>query len=104
MLLHFVLHEKWLLIFTAALPAFAAALHGIKVQLEFDRLSATSHEMADSLRDTLKAIDALSSSGLDEFRKWIRLRGLVLGACVKLASAADRWNEVVRHRKVDLPG
>ncbi len=103
-LLHFVLHEKWLLIFTAALPAFAAALHGIKVQLEFDRLSATSHEMADTLQDTLRAIDSLSSSGLDECRKWLRLRGLVLGACVKLASAADRWNDVVRHRKVDLPG
>lgn len=103
-LLHFVLHEKWLLIFTAALPAFAAALHGIKVQLEFDRLSATSQEMANTLQDTLMAIDSLSSSGLDDCSKWLRLRGLVLGACVKLASAADRWNDVVRHRKVDLPG
>ena len=103
-LLHFVLHADWLLIFTAALPAIAAALHGIKVQLEFERLAASSKQMAAVLAEIVSAVEFASYSSETDYLQWLRLRSLIAGASTLLAGAANRWEDVVRHRRVGLPG
>lgn len=101
---HFVVHASWLLIFTAALPALAAAMHGIKVQLEFDRLSISAEQVSESLLALLGELQEVTASSGDSGEIWLRSRSIIGRACEVLAGSASQWQAVVRHRQVGLPG
>ena len=100
-LLHFVLHAAWLLIFTAFGPALAAALHGIGVKLEIGRLAGQSHAAEQELAALLASLDAFTPEATWE--GWLRLRELTLTAAQVMSRENIQWQELLSHQSAELP-
>ena len=100
-LLHFVLHAAWLLIFTAFGPALAAALHGIGVKLEIGRLAGQSHAAEQELAALLASLDAFTPEATWE--GWLRLRQLTLTAAQVMSRENIQWQELLSHQSAELP-
>jgi hypothetical protein len=98
---HFFIHASWLLIFTAFLPALAAAMHGLSTKLEIGRLAAQSKQTLSELRVVARAIDeATEHSG---WSGWLRLRELTLEAARIMSDENGQWRQLIRHQGTEIP-
>jgi hypothetical protein len=100
---HFLLHAKWLLMFTAFFPALAAAIHGLSTKLEIARLAWQHEETADKLDEIATAVRALDTTGESGWSVWLRLRELARVAAAAMSEENDQWNELIGHQDTELP-
>lgn len=67
LILHWIIHEHWisdwLILLAAGLPAWAAAIHGIRSQGEFERLSERSKSMHLRLEELQNEINKTNMTG-----------------------------------------
>ena len=98
--LHFIIHAEWLLILTAGLPAFAAAMHGISTQNEFKRLEILSAATAEELQH-MRAVIAGIDAG--DPLHWPALKTLVTSACEVMSNMTEDWQRLVKARETALP-
>ncbi len=98
---HFFLHSSLWLLLTAALPAFAAAVHGVSIQNEFERLGAISlatSSKLSALAVTLKVYRDQSST-----RSWLVLQKITLDAARAMSDSNRQWQEIVVRKATTLP-
>jgi hypothetical protein len=100
---HTVVHLSWLLLFTAALPALAGALHAIGVNTEFKRLAAMSLQTKKQLITMREAIQHACSNVPEPARAWNTLRSLAIASANEMSGSARQWQELVEHRGLGLP-
>ena len=102
-LAHFVFHSSYLLIFTAGVPAFAAAFHAIAIQNELRRLEIESGDAARKLtlvRETIRHLREtvwLASTG------WVEARNLVIEGLEIMSDVNQQWRKLIQERSVGLP-
>jgi hypothetical protein len=103
-LVHFCWHNKWLLLLTAAGPAFAAALHGAGTRLGIVHRAALSLDMERDLKDIgtslKKLIDDLP---LLEQDAWREVRWLAFEAANAMGQESTSWHGLVRRYRDELP-
>lgn len=100
---HFILHADWLLIFTAALPALAAALHGIGTQNELRRLELLSASTVRALTEILAAFEHLPPASSANDTSWINMRRLAAEALKVMSNVNEQWEDLIRERGTNLP-
>ena len=98
---HLFWHPEWLLLFTGALPAFAAAIHGIITQNELRKLDLLSSAMARELKNISEAIDEALKER--DSTQWLRLRGLAAKAIGAMSNVSEEWHDLIREREATLP-
>ena len=96
-LAEFIHHQKWLLLVTAFLPAFAASLHGIMTTLEFERLASASKKVGERL-EAFEAMDAQKSEN-----NFLTQRGLVIAASKNMYEEQEAWAELIDAQKIGIP-
>ena len=100
---HFFIHiSEWLLL-TAALPAAAAAIHGIGEKNGFERLAAISSTTLADLYISLSALDECKRRGPSVEKKWMLARKLVSTATQSMAGSNQQWREIVIQKNMTLP-
>ncbi len=100
---HFVIHAQWLLIFTAALPAFAAGIHGIVTMNEMGRVSQMSKHTHHQLLHLLECISRLDSLHFDDARFFIQLRNITHEAASVMSNVNRQWQDLIEHQATALP-
>jgi hypothetical protein len=100
---HFVLHAKWLLIFTAFFPALAAGIHGLGTSLEISRIADQSKIAATELRSLASAIAVVMGGEDSTWGKWMHLRELTRMAAEVMSDENGQWQKLVNHQKPKLP-
>jgi hypothetical protein len=100
---HFLLHAKWLLMFTAFFPALAAAVHGLSTKLEIARLASQHEETARRLDEIFTAVLALDTTGESGWSAWLRLRDLARVAAAAMSDENNQWNDLISHQDTELP-
>lgn len=100
---HFVVHEEWLLLFTAAAPALAAALHGTGTRLGIVHRAALSREMERQLAKIDGELVALIRPPADEAAAWREVRHLTFEAARAMGQENTSWHGLVRRYRDDLP-
>ncbi len=94
---HFVGREEdWLLIFTAALPAFGAAVHGVTTRLGFVHRIQLS---LDAERDLLPIHEELGTMIDESAAAWPRVRVLAVRAAEAMEQETKSWHSQVRRQK-----
>ncbi|MFA6699869.1 MAG: hypothetical protein WCS28_06820 [Thiomicrospira sp.] len=103
---HFFVHASWLLIFTAALPAFAAGLHGILTKLELAKVHNQSHLLYEKL-ETLFAVLNVDIEqkrfNSESFENYLYLRAVFEQATVLMSQEAEQWQELISTQEPELP-
>lgn len=102
-LAHFVLHAKWLLIFTAFFPALAAGIHGLSTSLEISRIAAQSKTIAEGLVELSDAIKMAAQRETGDWQRWLQLRELTRMAAELMSEENGQWQKLVDHQKPKLP-
>ncbi len=100
---HFVIHAPWLLIFTAALPALAAGIHGIVTMNEMGRVSQMSKHTHHQLVHLLECISRLDSLHFDDARFLIQLRNITHEAASVMSNVNRQWQDLIEHQATALP-
>ena len=100
-LLHFVLHDAWLLIFTAFFPALAGALHGLSAKLEIGRIAGQSQAAAVELEALGVAIEDVTVD--HSWEGWLRMRELTLAVAHVMSAENAQWQELISHQQAELP-
>ncbi len=100
---HFLLHAKWLLMFTAFFPALAAAIHGLSTKLEIARLAWQHKETAEKLDEIATAVRTLDTTAESGWSVWLRLRELARVAAAAMSEENNQWNELIGHQDTELP-
>ena len=100
---HFFLHAASWLLMTAALPAFAAALHGISTQNEYVRLVAMSKQTVVELCLLRSALENCGDATEHKARNWLLMRCLVAEAIRCMSGSAGNWRELVLQKAISLP-
>jgi hypothetical protein len=100
---HLFVHAEWLLLLTAGLPAFAAALYSISTRNELERLAALSEASGRKLRHIKQAIEALEFSARSGARSWLRFRRLTAESTGVMAEVAQQWQQLIQKRSDSLP-
>jgi hypothetical protein len=100
---HLFVHVDWLLLLTAGLPAFAAALYSISTRNELERLAALSEATGRKLTHIKQAIEALEFSARAGTRSWLRLRRLTAESTHVMAEVAQQWQQLIAKRSDSLP-
>lgn len=92
---------EWLLLFTAAAPAFAAALQGAIARLGIVHrvaLSAEAHNELTRIDDELaRSIERPAET------TWRRVRRLAFEAAEAMGRENTSWHSLMRHHRDDLP-
>jgi hypothetical protein len=94
----------WLLILTAAGPAAAAALHGVRTRLGIVHRIALSRDTKaelDQIHTRLKQFK-LNLPNLPSERAWSEIRSLALRASNAMGSENTSWHNLVRREKDDI--
>jgi hypothetical protein len=103
---HFFIHLDWLLIFTAALPALAAALHGILTKLEWSRIHHQSKHTHDQLI-LLKGIlnEDLNNNRFEKnsFENLLYLRSLCERAAHIMSEENNQWQSLLSSQEPEIP-
>jgi hypothetical protein len=105
-ILHF--HFKnadWLLLVTAAGPAFAAALHGVGTRLGIVHRAALSREVERQLTKIDNDLDELGKAAghsVDEAEAWAQVRRLTFQAAEAMGRENTSWHGLVRRYRDDL--
>lgn len=100
---HLFVHVEWLLLLTAGLPAFAAALYSISTRNELERLAALSEASARKLRHIKQAIEALEFNARSGARSWLRFRRLTAESTSVMSEVAQQWQQLIQKRSDSLP-
>jgi hypothetical protein len=100
---HFIIHAQWLLIFTAALPSLAAAIHGIVTMNEMGRVSHLSQHTIIELQHLLESISRLDFDNTDNARLFIQLRSLTHEAASIMSNGNRQWQDLIQHQETSLP-
>jgi hypothetical protein len=103
---HFISHKDWLLLLTAAGPAFAAALHGAGTRLGIVHRAALSQEMEQELRQvdaTLTELIADNHPDPDPAKPLAEVRHLAFRAATAMGSENISWHGLVRRYRDILP-
>lgn len=101
---HFIIHSDYWLLFTAALPALAGAIHGLATQNEFERIgqiSIVTYEQLVSSRNALR--EKRHWDDLDDAQRFLRLQWLIKDAVEVMAGSARSWQDIVVGRATTLP-
>jgi hypothetical protein len=88
--------DHWLLIFTAALPAFGAAVHGVTTRLGFVHRIQLS---LDAERDLRPIHEALAEMIDRKAAGWTQVRSLAVLAGEAMAQETKSWHSQVRRQK-----
>lgn len=110
---HFVAHLPGILFFTAFLPAWGAAIHGILNQNEVTRVSAmaaNTWQRLNTLSTALGWHKTINDSDIDindHARAWARTQE-IRGVCRALVDVLDeenkQWVALLQHNHPELPG
>jgi hypothetical protein len=110
-LAHYVSELPWvapvvpcLLILTAAGPAAAAALHGVRTRLGIVHRIALSRDTKEELDQVHARLNQLKSNlaNLSPERAWSEIRSLALRASNAMWSENTSWHNLVRREKDDI--
>jgi hypothetical protein len=102
-LAHFRWHEaSWLILFTAAAPAFAAALHGTGTRLGIVHRTALSTEMELELARIDGALKAMIEAD-PPTANWRDVRRLAADAAETMGRENTSWHGLVRRYRDELP-
>jgi hypothetical protein len=101
--LHFCIHAEWLLLFTAAAPAFAAALHGTETRLGIVHRIPFSAEEKDQLTRIDSALAELIRNLPSEGDAWQEVRRLAYRAATAMGLETTSLHGVMRRYKEELP-
>ncbi len=108
--LHFFVNISWILLFTAFLPAWGAAIHGILTQNELVRMSAMAGSVWQQLQ-TLHAACSLHARTMrthtSDYSRWEQtrdLRQLVQTLTQILSNENQHWRTLLQHKDPELPG
>src|SRR6185437_791982 len=99
---HFLVDAHWLLLFTAAGPAFAAALQGTTTRLGIVHRAALSVEAVESLAEVHDDLQALMKSPLPTPQAWSEVRRLAYRASTAMGRENTSWHGLVRRYRDDL--
>lgn len=99
--IHFFEHYSWLLIATAAFPAFAAAIHGILTMSESERISEQSHEMVHQLCAYHTALKALPDD--ESWTTMLATRNIATQVVSLMVNETQSWQSLIRFRAPGLP-
>jgi hypothetical protein len=101
---HFIIHSDIWLIFTAALPALAGAIHGLVTQNEYERVSQISSVAFSRLSTTLETIqNTVAWNNLDDTERFLKLQLLMEDAIEVMSGSAQSWQEIIQGRETTLP-
>jgi hypothetical protein len=101
---HFWFEEaKWLLLLTAAAPAFAAALHGTGTRLGIVHRSALSADAERELVPIDQALGAMIGKPLALLDAWREVRRLTFEAAAAMGRENNSWHGLVRRYRDELP-
>ena len=101
---HFVVHSELWLIFTAALPAFAASIHGLVSQNEYHRIAQISNVTCSKLESILGVIENHSIwQGLDNTERFFQLQSIMQDAVEIMSNSIQSWQEINQGRATTLP-
>jgi hypothetical protein len=92
----------WLLIPTAAGPAAAAALHGVRTRLGIVHRIALSRDTKAELDQIRIRLGQLKLNSLPPERAWPEIRSLALRASNAMGSENTSWHNLVRREKDDM--
>jgi hypothetical protein len=99
--------EPWLLLFTAAGPAFAAAFHGAGIRLGIVHRIALSKDIEQDLEKIDKRLDEIAkplapASGASALGAWAEVRSLTTKAAGIMGSENTSWHGLVRRYRDEL--
>lgn len=103
---HINLHADWLLLFTAALPAFAASIHGILTKLEMERVSGQSAHIYLQLKQLDQALTrfiARAKPGDDNWHQWVSLFYLADLSQQTMSDNITQWQQLIQHQQTEIP-
>ena len=101
---HFIIHSGVWLIFTAALPALAGAIHGLVTQNEYEKISQISSVAFSKLSATLEEIQNTASwKNLGDTDRFLKLQLLMEDAIEVMSGSAQSWQEIIQGRETTLP-
>jgi hypothetical protein len=101
-LAHFFHHAAWLLLFTAAAPAFAAALHGAATRLGIMKRAPLSFILRDELKRIDAALAQLTSNLSHTTDDWRKVRRLAFDAATAFNQNIMSYYSVMRSEE-ELP-
>ena len=100
---HFALHSPHWLLLTAALPAFAAAIHGVATHNEFERIGAVSSATHEELKVLSAALRNYHVTDEHPAKAWLVLQKITIEAANAMSGATRQWHEIVLHKSTALP-
>ena len=100
---HFAIHAQWLLIFTAAMPALAAAIHGIVTMNEMGRVSKMSNHTHHQLKHLLESISRLDALHFDDAHYFMQLRNITHESASVMSNVNRQWQDLIEHQATSLP-
>jgi hypothetical protein len=96
-------HDDWLLLFTAAGPALAAALHGAGTRLGIVHRAALSKEMERELTTIKTSLESLLKEPSGTRTDWSEVRRLAYEAANAMGRENTSWHGLVRRYRDELP-
>jgi hypothetical protein len=103
-LAHFRWETEWLLLCTAAGPAFAAALHGAETRLGIKHRAGLSEEVHRQLVPIAAVLDAfIAAPPATPEAGWLQVRGLARRAAREMGQENQSWHRLVRRERDTLP-
>jgi hypothetical protein len=100
---HFYIHATWLLIFTAALPSLAAAIHGIVTTHEMGRVGDLSKRTDQKLHHLQQRLVRLKKLPDNQARTWLQLREVTHESALVMSNVNQQWQELIQHHETSLP-
>jgi len=99
----FFAHAEWLLYFTAAAPAFAAALHGTGTRLGIVHRAALSLEADTELTRIKTLLTDRKWDSANVTEDWRELRRIAYMATTAMGRENTSWHGLVRRYQDDVP-
>ncbi len=104
--IHLFIHDIWLLLFTAALPAVAASMHGILTKLEMQRIASQSALLYQQLSETDQAFSRFiqqTEKGDDDWQAWMSLFALANANSQIMSDNINQWQHLIQKQRIDIP-
>lgn len=104
--MHIYIHANWLLLFTAALPAFAAALHGILTKLEMERIASQSASLYQQLEHLDLALTRFikdTPPGDNSWHHWVSLHYLANKSQQTMSNNITQWQHLIQVQQTEIP-
>ena len=104
--IHLFVHDIWLLLFTAALPAVAASLHGILTKLEMQRIASQSAQLYQQLSESDEAFKRFlkqTQEGDDDWHQWLTLHALANASEKTMSDNINQWQHLIQKQTIDIP-